>query len=255
MAAAAAAGLVPASDDVWWVSLMNRALTTAPLVTLCCFVVLDLGSALCLFFALDCSGLEANADFALAYALCKGVLRVPRLALDAAAAAALARVAPPLAAVRVSLLVDAAAEAPASLRSAVLRLLHAPAPAVTWRPTGRAYVEAKRLADSYGLAYMAAKNIIGPVSILATYALLRQGFNLQALLGQTLGAQAGAAGRTTGQMGAQIWQAALERRILHLHSNPTALSSTASTLLFPFVVLGAAAAATRLSRVLPRPPP
>jgi hypothetical protein len=60
----------------------------------------------------------------------------------------------------------------------------------------------KKLADSHGLAYMAAKNAIGPVSILLAYAALRQGLNLQALLGSTLGAQAGAAGRTAGLMGA-----------------------------------------------------
>ena len=48
-----------------------------------------------------------GADFALAYAVSKAV-RAPRLALDAAAAAALASRAPQLKAVRVSLLIDAA---------------------------------------------------------------------------------------------------------------------------------------------------
>jgi hypothetical protein len=201
---------------------MNRSLSAAPLCTLACFVVCDAGSALLLLLMFDASGVVASADFALAYALMKGVVRAPRLALDAAAAALLARLCPPLAAVRVSLLIEAAAEAGRRLRRAPAVSATAPS------PSSRVLDEARRLADAYGLAYMAAKNVIGPVSILLTYALLSRGVDLQTMLGAT---GLGAAGRMAGLM---------------------ALASTASTLLFPAVVLAACWLSLRVSSLLPR---
>jgi hypothetical protein len=215
------------------VEVLNASLRASPLCTLCCFVALDMGSALALLAAAFAAHVSVPADFALAYAICKGLLRAPRLALDALGAAALARLHPSLALVHVSLLLDAAVDAPAAAWRAVSLSMHLRPPAaastasVPRRRSG-AYRELKRLSDSYGLAYMAAKNVIGPLSILTTYALLRQGVDLQALLGG-IGAQAGEAGRLAGLL---------------------ALASTASTLLFPAVVLGAAWLAPRLAASL-----
>ena len=43
--------------------------------------------------------------------------------------------------------------------------------------------DAKALTDAYGLAYMAAKNVIGPVSIVLFYYVIKRGVNLSAWLG------------------------------------------------------------------------
>ena len=78
------------------------------------------------------------------------------------------------------------------------------------------------MADAYGLAYMAAKNVIGPVSIALIYVALRQGLDVQrwlSLLGGGGEGAVGVAGRTAGRM---------------------ALASWTSIVFFPAVVLGAA---------------
>ena len=56
----------------------------------------------------------------------------------------------------------------------------------------RAAEEARHLTDTYGLAYMAAKNVIGPVSILVFYAALRYGVDVQGGLDWLAGGGAGA---------------------------------------------------------------
>jgi len=214
---------------------MNSALDAAPVLTLGCFCFLDAGSALCLWGALEALQAPVDADFVLAYALSKAV-RVQRLPLDAAAAGALARAWPALAAVRVSRLVDAAAALPGRLwallpqRLWVLRRrdLAVPAEPASKRVLSRAAEEARRLADAYGLAYMAAKNVIGPVSIVLIYAALRRGMDLQSWLAALGG---GAAGRSASRL---------------------ALASWTSVLLFPLVVLGAAHLSLRLHRLLAR---
>ena len=80
--------------------MLNRSLETHPGFVLIGFVCVDMGSALCLLFLITKMKVAVDADFALAYALSKSI-RAPRLALDAAVAAELARRFPALAAVRV----------------------------------------------------------------------------------------------------------------------------------------------------------
>ena len=72
---------------------------------------------------------------------------------------------------------------------------------------------------SVGLAYMAAKNVIGPVSIAAFYALLRSGADLSARLPWLAAATTSTAGVSVGRL---------------------CLASWVSTLFFPLVVLSAA---------------
>ena len=90
------------------------------------------------------------------------------------------------------------------------------------------------MADAYGLAYMAAKNVIGPVSIALIYVALRQGLDVQrwlSLLGGGGEGAVGVAGRTAGRM---------------------ALASWTSIVFFPAVVLGAAHLALAVEGLLAR---
>lgn len=66
----------------WWVRLLNRSLESHPGCTLAAFLLVDVGSALCLYAIFLVLAVPVDADFALAYALSKSI-RVPRLALDA----------------------------------------------------------------------------------------------------------------------------------------------------------------------------
>jgi hypothetical protein len=236
--AAAALGVPPVDDSLpRWVHTMNEALGRCPALTLASFVALDLGSALALWAFFEASSASVNADFALAYALSKAV-RVQRLALDALAASALTRLYPPLAAVRVSRLIDAGARAVAAFRARLPRILRgsgadpAPSGAPAAALLSRTTAEAKRLADLYGLAYMAAKNVIGPVSIALLYVALQRGLDVQGALSALGGGALGGAGRSAGRM---------------------ALASWTSTLFFPLVVLGAAHLALGLNALLGGP--
>jgi len=242
----------PPHRHPWWVTTLNDALEVNAAATLVAFVALDIGSALLLWAAILACNVPVDADFAIAYALCKGPLKVARLALDGTAAAALARRCPSLAAVRVSLLVDAAVNLVAKASALAGTLTQGSSARATAPPAARpakpeakppskAVAEARRMADTFGLAYMAAKNVLGPLTILVVYALLRAGVGVQgrlaALLGDGGGTVAGAAG------GAQ----AMGRAAASM-----ALASWCSTLLFPGVVLGAAVLGPALDRFVRR---
>ena len=215
---------------------MNAALDAAPLLTLLAFVVFDAGSALCLWGVLEAVGAQVDGTFAAAYALSKSI-RLQRLPLDAASASALAKAWPALAAVRVSRLLDAAGDVSLRVKAAFVNLL-------PWRRSSQpqqqaaapkhallssAATEAKRLADEYGLAYMAAKNVIGPVSIAAFYALLTSGSDLASRLPWLAAATTSTAGVSAGRL---------------------CLASWVSTLFFPLVVLSAAHGGLWLHKVL-----
>ena len=91
-----------------WANRINSALELAPMATVVAFIMIDIGSAAILLSILMALNIRVPSDFALAYTVCKGALRVPRLALDASGAALLARHWPALASIRVSLMIDAA---------------------------------------------------------------------------------------------------------------------------------------------------
>lgn len=234
----------PDPDHPRWVRTMNAALVSDPAWCLVGFVICDLCSALVFFLLFSALDVPVDADFAMAYALSKSI-RAPRLAFDAVVAAKMAAAYPPLAAVRMGPILDAGVNAASRAKRAILRIFRVddrpsagtnpePAPA---EPSAarRAAAEARDLTDKYGLAYMAAKNIIGPVSIVVFYAALRCGVDVQGGLDWLAGGGAGAGGAAVGKTAGLL-----------------ALSSWASTTLFPAVVLGAGALGPRLGRVARR---
>ena len=218
-----------------WVKSVNNALETSATSTLLAFVLLDLGSASCILGALVALSVPVGADFALALALSKA-LRGPRLALDTALAALLARRFPSLRAVKVSLLLDQLADTWAEVRRSFdegrleatgdskSATVEGFPPGFTPRP-GRgaaASLAARKLTTEYGLAYLAAKNIIGPACTLLMLGALRSGGRARAAtasLMRTFGVTAGSAGAFAGQV---------------------ALAATLSHVLFPGIVLVAA---------------
>ena len=121
------------------------------------------------------------------------LVRGPRLALDAMAAAALARACPALTTVHVSLLVDEAAgglsalwtrrwgsRSPSRSPSRLPRRQGSGTSATVAATRHQQMVTGgRRLADRYGLAYMAAKSIVGPSLVLALYAVMQLGGGMQ----------------------------------------------------------------------------
>ena len=233
----------------WWVDMLNRSLETHPGFVLIGFVCVDVGSALCLLFLITKMKVAVDADFALAYALSKSI-RAPRLALDAAVAAELVRRFPALAAVRVGPILDAGVRLGAELKKTARSASRNFWPRKTFisfsrgargkedareSRSRRAAREAREMTDAYGLAYMTAKNVIGPVSIALFYAALKYGVDLRGALasaGVNVGAgAAAAAGETAGAL---------------------ALASWVSTVFFPLVVLGAGFIGPKMGRAAER---
>ena len=245
----------------WWVDMLNRSLETYPGFVLIGFVCVDVGSALCLLFLITKMKVAVDADFALAYALSKSI-RAPRLALDAAVAAELARRFPALAAVRVGPILDAGVQLGAELKNralnAALRFSSRKTKSFRFRGLSfsrgargardaresrsrRAAREAREMADAYGLAYMTAKNVIGPVSIALFYAALKYGVDLRGAL-----AAAGFLQTNYWNVGAGAAAAAGET------AGALALASWVSTVFFPLVVLGAGFIGPKMGRAAER---
>ena len=167
----------PAAPLPAWVDSVNSALETSATATLLAFVALDMAGATALLGAICALRVSVGADFMLALAIAKA-LRGPRLALDTSLAALLGRTFPALRAVRLSLLFDEVAaswaavasgfsegRAEAAGKAASVEASGLP-PGFTPRPGKReaAQLAAGRLISEHGLAYMAAKNIVGPAS-------------------------------------------------------------------------------------------
>ncbi len=228
----------PAAPLPPWVAYVNRALESSASSTLLAFVLLDFGSASLILGALCAMRVPVGADFALALAVAKA-LRGPRLALDTSLAALLGRCFPALRAVRLSLLLDEFSESWAGIRRS-FKEGRAEAAGTsggfprgfTPRPSKRAAasVAAAKLVSEHGLAYMCAKNLVGPAATLLVLAALRSGGRAQAAtawLMRTLRVTAGPAGAFAGQM---------------------ALAVTLSSALFPVVVVAAAALGPMMAR-------
>lgn len=232
-------------ENPWWVSMLNASLTQHPGFVLLGFVLVDITSALVLWALIVRLQIPVDGDFALAYALSKSI-RAPRLAFDAVVAGWLSKAFPPLAAVRVGPILDAGIELGAKLSEVVslTRRRFFPNGKETRRSKkdarnddenesrrARAAREAREMTDAYGLAYMAAKNIIGPVSIALFYVLLKYGVDVRGALAffgaGPAGSTAAAAGKTAGAL---------------------ALASWVSTLFFPLVVLGAGYIGPKMGR-------
>ena len=221
------------SDHPWWVTKLNKSLTQHPAWVLLSFLLVDVGSCLALLGIVLFLKIPVDGDFALAYALSKSI-RAPRLAFDAVVAGKMASMWPSLAQVRVGPIIDAGERALREIKKVV----------DVWRGRGdtsdvgestsstssgetlcesksqKLAREAREMTDHYGLAYMAAKNVIGPVSIAVIYSALKYGVDVKgamAFFGINL-AGASSAGKAAGSL---------------------ALASWLSTLFFPLVVLGA----------------
>jgi hypothetical protein len=223
----------PSPPQPWWVLFLNKALRDHPVYVLLSFLLVDMGSALLLLCAIVTLKIPVDGDFALAYALSKSI-RAPRLAFDAIVAAKMAKVWPPLAQVRVGPILDAGERLLRVLRSGFpTRVDTASAeneknkqsPSKSAKQFAK---NARKMTDQYGLAYMAAKNVIGPVSIGAIYVALRYGVDSKSFVGVGgTAATATSAGKAAGSL---------------------ALASWVSTLLFPLVVLGAGWMGPKLGR-------
>ena len=232
-------------ENPWWVSMLNASLTQHPGFVCLGFVLVDMTSALVLFALIARLQIPVDGDFAVAYALSKSI-RAPRLAFDAVVAGWLSKAFPPLAAVRVGPILDEAIELGAKLAEVVAEYRRRLFPRLKETPRSkkdarnddenqsrRARVarEAREMTDAYGLAYMAAKNIIGPVSIALFYVLLKYGVDVRGALAffgaNAAGSTAVAAGKTAGKL---------------------ALASSVSTLFFPLVVLGAGYIGPKMGR-------
>jgi len=247
----AAASATLDADVPEWVNTINTALDSTPFGCMAAFVLIDLGSACCLLALIAASKLAVPSDFALAYAICKGVLRVPRIALDASGAALLARLWPALTKVNISRMVDAGARAVHSQRhsgnssssensgsSSGDSSSDSGGGSRRRKAMNSVAARVKQLTNKYGLAYMAAKNFIGPMTILFVYAALTR-------------ASGGAHGGIMAKLSSRVAQSA-GARSLELFASQVALASTASTLLFPGVVMGAAFLGPMLERARSR---
>jgi hypothetical protein len=231
-------------ENPWWVSMLNDSLTHHPGFVLLGFVLVDITSALVLWALIVRLQIPVDGDFALAYALSKSI-RAPRLAFDAVVAGWLSKAFPPLKAVRVGPILDAGIELGAKLSEVVTSQRRRLFPNGKEKGAkkdarnddenesrrARAAREAREMTDAYGLAYMAAKNIIGPVSIALFYVLLKYGVDVRGALAffgaGPAGSTAAAAGKTAGAL---------------------ALASWVSTLFFPLVVLGAGYIGPKMGR-------
>ena len=231
------------SDTPPWVSTLNSALEVSGLCTLLAFLVVDVTATCLILAALVALRVPVAADFALALALSKA-MRGPRFALDASLAALLTRRFPALKAVKITLCLDefaaswsevqrsfnegiAEGQGRASTSDVVQAALP---PGFTPRPgkLEAAALAARKLTADYGLAYMAAKNIVALSSVLLTLGALRSGGPARAAtaaLMRMLRASAGA-GAFAGQV---------------------ALAVTLHYTLFPLVVLAAAKVGPRIS--------
>jgi hypothetical protein len=163
-----------------WVTKINNALEKGAAAYFLTYVLLDLGTALVFCIAFLALRVNVSAEFALAFAISKSPpLRGPRLGLDTAAAAALTRAFPSLAAVRVSLLADAMGRF-AGVDELAKRLSGSEGPANATASSGprqrrvaKVAEATRRITDEFGLAYLAVKNILGPISIFVIYAAVR----------------------------------------------------------------------------------
>lgn len=250
-----------------WVAKVNAALEDGAVSYACAFILLDMGTALALCVLLLVMRVSVAAEFALAFTIAKSpALRGPRLGVDAAAAAALSRAFPPLAAVRVSLLGDAMARFFSLFKRAnfgrparTSRVRGADAVEVHGRqhcPAGSpdrplrnsdAVTATRRLTDAYGLSYLVAKNFLGPMTIFLTYAVLIAcgGSGESAALRRT----AEWVARLALGPGAHSFDG-VRLPSVGQAAGCVCLASTLSSLAFPIVVIGAAKLAPALTAMM-----
>jgi hypothetical protein len=175
--------------------MMNDAIERFPVETMVLYVASDISAIYFAYNLVDAAGYAGDADLALALAMSRVVRRV-RLPLDVAVAALLARAYPPLAQVRISRLFSrgGAPDAAAGPRSSTQRFLDA----------------AKRVADQYGIAFVASQRmLVGLASTAGIYVALKSGVDVQGALAAYGFELAGSAGQLAGRYAAAMCVAAL----------------------------------------------
>jgi hypothetical protein len=217
--------------------MLNASIETYPFELVAAYVALDIASILGVHQALLAAGVEAPADFAVAFALSR-LLRRVRVPVDLAVAGVIAKAFPALTQVQITRVfhrVRHAEARPAGGPSGVLTtsdapiatagLLNAPADSTV----GRVVSAAARLIDRYGLAFLVSQRmVVGLASVFTIYGGLRAGVDVQGWLAAHDLASAG--GVAVGNV-AGTWAAA----------------ACCAAALFPGVVLGAGALAPRLA--------
>lgn len=199
----------PTKDSPSWVIMMNRAIKQYPVETGIGFMVMDATSIITAYLLLS-RGLhwEVPVDFAVAFGASR-LLRRLRLPLDAAFAAVLARMYPPLTQVN-------------PLQALFARLRPSasePVPAAGVVAMGKhAMQTVAKLVDRFGLALLVSQRMfVGLASVLSIYCALRLGVDVQSYL-SAVGIDASGVGKMAGQ-----WAAA----------------ACCAAPFFPLVVLGA----------------
>lgn len=178
-----------------WVDTLNASLEKSALSTLLAYLLIDVGFTLSILALLVGFRIPIAADFAIALALVKAV-RGPRLALDASLAAVLTRWFPSLKAVKVTRCFDEFAASLSVVRQSFQQGLDegrtrsvsstrdgatttASSSEPSSQPRGDKLATATRaartFASDYGLAYMAAKNLLALLQMVILLAALRSG--------------------------------------------------------------------------------
>ena len=239
-----------------WAQGINAALEANAAAYVVTYVILDLSTAMGLLLLFMALRINVGAEFALAFALSKSPpLRGPRLGLDTAVAAVATRLCPALSHVRVSILADALGRV-LSLDIISKRISNGSLRGVTDATAAseprsprlaRAGAEARRITDEYGLAYLAVKNIIGPLSTGLIY------WAIRATTASGVGSAGSAVGRASSVIarltlgpGASFFDGVRLPSVGNT-AGLVALASTASALCFPLVVAGAAKLAPALT--------
>ena len=160
--------LVSRASAPFWVTHLNDALSRAPAATVTAFVALDAGSIFALFAAYSALGVTVPADFTAAFAVSR-LLRRFRFPVDAAVAAGLARLHPPLTLVRVDALMGGSGSGGGSGSAAA-------AGTSMW---SRASQAVRGTLERYGLAYfVASRCVVSVASVSSIFLALRTGVSI-----------------------------------------------------------------------------
>lgn len=193
--------------------VINRALAEAPRESIACLLGAEILSIYGAYAALQALDVQVSSDFAVAFALSRPFRRL-RLPVEVLGAVALARVAPPLARVRVTQLSKAL---PRCERAGEARAPSASCPAhvagwppclprsfITSRAEGRplppAAAKLAGVVDRYGAAYFVSARLTGATIVCSLYAALSSGVAASDIM-QRLGVESVGAWRNAATAG------------------------------------------------------
>jgi hypothetical protein len=181
--------------------MINDAIERFPVETMVLYVASDISAIFFAYNLVDAAGYAGDADLALALAMSRVVRRV-RLPLDVGVAALLARAYPPLTQVHISRLFSRVSGGGGGGGGGAA----GPPPS-----TAQRFVDAaKRVADQYGIAFLASQRmVVGLASTAGIYVALKSGVDVQGTLAAYGFELAGSAGQLAGRYAAAMCVAAL----------------------------------------------